>query len=351
MTTKEWYKKRNLKNLKQRTKNKKRKKSILKKQHDENFYQKQISLQQNKEKIIEKNGHIKIPFKVPKKFSLVDNADETINFFNTILDYIKNKYNKGNQLFFNMSDVEEVSNDALMYLIAIIKNAKIKFDSSGNLPQNKECKSLVLESGFLDYMNTLQNIELTTTTNKLKIRMGNTIDINVAKSICDFFIENCGISKNNCKFMYDIIIELMTNTIQHAYTNSMLIGYWYVFLEIKDNIVRVVFLDTGSGIPETLRKKWFEKIKILNLKNDTELIQSALNGEFRSRTLQKYRGKGLPKIYQYYKSNKIDKLKLISRYGIVNENNKILQSKLQGTLFIWDVNISRLLEGDVENGN
>ena len=344
MNKRDWYKRRNIKNLKNRTKKKLAKKAQRTRVYKRNYIQKQLSIQQNEKKLIEENGNYKIPFKIPKIFSLIDNSNETIDFFNNILQYIKNKYNKGNRLFFDMSDVEYVSNDALMYLIAIIKNTKIKFNSSGNLPKNKDCRNLVIESGFLDYLNTLKELELTTTTNKLRIRIGNNINREVAKSICDFFIDSCGIPRIKCKFMYDIIIELMTNTIQHAYNNSMLISYWYVFLERSDNIVKMVFLDTGDGIPETLRKNWLEKIKLLNVKDDCELIQSALNGDFRTRTEQKYRGKGLPKIYKYYKEGKIKNLKIISRHGVISSNNNNLKSKLQGTLFSWEININKFIE-------
>lgn len=58
-----------------------------------------------------------------------------------------------------MSNVEYLTNDALMYLLAIIKNVKVKYNSAGNLPKNQECKKIVTDSGFLNYVNTNKAIE------------------------------------------------------------------------------------------------------------------------------------------------------------------------------------------------
>lgn len=346
MSNKEWYTRRNKKNLKLRTKKRRRRKAKLTRKHIHNRDLKQLSKKQNENTILH-NGERKVKFEVPTVFDIIKNPSGTIKFFNDVLSYIGNKYNGGNRIFFDMSKVESVSNDALMYLTAIIKNTKVRYNSGGNLPENQICKKLVMDSGFLNYMNTRKELELSTDTNKLQIRMGNEIDRNVTKTICNFLIEKCNISKAKCTFLYDILIELMTNTIQHAYTNNVLLSYWYVFLERKEDIINIVFLDTGEGIPQTIKKKWFEKMKILGVKDDYELIQSALLGEFRTRTEQKYRGKGLPKIYQYNNEGKIKNLNIISRNGCFNSdntNNIVLTDKLQGTLFLWEIDIKNLRE-------
>lgn len=81
MNKREWYKRRNIKNLKNRTKKKLAKKAQKTRIHKRNYIQKQLSIQQNEKKIIEQNGNYKIPFKIPKIFSLVDNPNETIMTF------------------------------------------------------------------------------------------------------------------------------------------------------------------------------------------------------------------------------------------------------------------------------
>lgn len=52
-----------------------------------------------------------------------------------------------------------------------------------------------------------------------------------------------------------------------------------------------------------------------------------------------YRGKGLPKIYEYSKNRNIENLVVISRNGYVDVANGIvkdLNEKFYGTLLSWD---------------
>lgn len=65
--------------------------------------------------------------------------------------------------------------------------------------------------------------------------------------------------------------------------------------------IRFIFVDTGFGIANTVKKNFKEKVqqlfgKMLGLGiaiNDAQLIQSAFNGDFRTSTNQDNRGNGL----------------------------------------------------------
>jgi len=54
---------------------------------------------------------------------------------------------------------------------------------------------------------------------------------------------------------------------------------------------------------------------------DNVLIRSALKGEFRTRTKEVFRGRGLPLIKQVSDNNIIDELKIVSNYGYVDCKN------------------------------
>src|SRR5699024_953534 len=119
-----------------------------------------------------------------------------------------------------------------------------------------------------------------------------------------------GIERGKLHFLYDILYEMMINTNEHAYSSdTFLLNNWYVYVALEDEKVKFSFLDTGIGIPKTVNKNFFEKINLLGLKNDAELILSALNGEFKTATKQVYRGKGLPKFTKYNKIGKIQNFK------------------------------------------
>ena len=124
-----------------------------------------------------------------------------------------------------------------------------------------------------------------------------------------------------------MVIELMTNTHNHAYNNKNgFIKAWYLFASVNNDkgCIEITFVDTGEGIPVTVAKKMIEKIFT---KKDNQYIISALNGDFRTQTHEKNRGKGLPDIYEHFNKNQIKNLKIISCKGKVelNDKNKIVE--------------------------
>ena len=139
-------------------------------------------------------------------------------------------------------------------------------------------------------------------------------------------------------------IELMLNTIQHAYNDSYEYEKkWYIFADnkkSKNETITFVFLDTGLGIPTTVSKRICDKMKKIVFDTiDSNLLISALRGEFRSETKQKHRGKGLSGIYNLAKLKNIKGLKIISNKAYFNDNNLInLEKSFKGTLFYWEMN-------------
>ena len=91
LNTREWYKRRNNKNLKTRTKKRKAKKARKTKIIKNNILQKKMSKEQNANSVFQ-NGEKKVIFSVPRNITLHE-SEETLNFFNSILEYIANKYN------------------------------------------------------------------------------------------------------------------------------------------------------------------------------------------------------------------------------------------------------------------
>ena len=123
---------------------------------------------------------------------------------------------------------------------------------------------------------------------------------------------------------------------------------WYLYVENKDEHLAFVFLDTGSGIPNTVAKKFTEHILDYVVRNkDSDYIHSVLRGDFRSATKMSNRGNGLPDIYNHCKEGYIQNLKIISGKGFFAHygNNDIVRElncdALEGTLFYWEVSKSQ----------
>lgn len=282
----------------------------------------------------------------PANFCIRENYEEVVPFFSSILEYMYSR-EKGENIFFDLSRVERISVDAIIYLLAIIKDlqklGKVKHNFIGNLPKNEECKQLFIHSGFLNYVNS-RHSKIEPVSDMIQIECKNIYDQTVTKKVCDFICEKAHCDINQTKFLYVLINEMMLNTYQHAYKDDTLTNNWYLFVQYDTNI-KFTFLDTGLGIPCTVQKKWHEKV--LN-KKDSNIITSALNGDFRTKTKHKYRGKGLPKIKECLDRKNLNNINIISNKAfcslnvendltVINEIN--LSQSLPGTIYYWELNL------------
>ena len=121
---------------------------------------------------------------------------------------------------------------------------------------------------------------------------------------------------------------------------------WYIYAESVDDSIEFIFLDTGEGIPATIRKNFAEIVfqLVLKTQNDARFISSALKGAFRTETKEGYRGKGLPGIYEDSKSGNISGLTILSGNGecFASDSYEIIEknsdSFFEGTLVRWKYN-------------
>lgn len=290
----------------------------------------------------------------PTTLSLNDNEQETIDFFKRALD-VGEQCSVKHRIYFDLKNVENITADAVMYIIAFINNFKrlkiLNVYIEGNLPQNDNARFFLQDVGFYSYVKGLKKIDLPNT-NRFQISHGQIADGELVGKICDFINSIMGKTDLLCtKRLYPMIIELMTNTRQHAYNrnnkSSIMECNWYVFAENSDNCIKFIFLDTGVGIPETLSYNFPEKIANLfsGQKRDASFISSALKGDFRTETRERNRGKGLPGIYRDSINGRITNMSIISGSGkcIIMSDGQIeeknLSSHFEGTLFCWEYSI------------
>lgn len=288
----------------------------------------------------------------PAYLSILDDKEQVaLEYFDNAIKTIR-KCVIGENIYFNFEEVISISADAIMYVIALIRNYKriniLKIRVEGNLPRDAEARKFMEDVGFYSYVSGLKETHAHSK-DRFKISQGERPDGILAGNLCDFVIE-----KNNkeiciTKRLYPMIIELMTNTCQHAYKKddtAKMKSNWYIFAERTDELIHFVFLDTGLGIPATIRRTLFEKGINMVGKKDASFITSALRGENRTETRQRHRGKGLPGIYQDAQNSKISNLSIISGKGKckVLKNGDIFEETLdytfEGTLFSWDFRIA-----------
>lgn len=289
--------------------------------------------------------------KSPSNFSIRENLVETIAFCDDVYTTAVDKHS----IEMDFSSVQNITVDALLYLIATVHRLmrnNIPFNIRGNTPNDKYCNDVFIKTGFLDYWNN--NIEKTTSNDCVRIRHGDLVTTETIREMCVFTQEKLGVDRVYTKPLFNVINELMSNTVDHAYPEqNTVLTDWYLYAEYiqAKNIVNFAFLDIGEGIPTTLQKKLHEKIfhrfdipnRIFGADIHGQLILAALKGfkdtdVVRSKTGLAYRGKGLPRIFEIYNNEKISDLYILSRRGEfsnmqVSDNNM----PLKGTFISWSI--------------
>lgn len=279
----------------------------------------------------------------PPNFSIARNTVKTVKFFNSIIHSIRKARHRVD-VTFNLENISEMTIDSVMYLLAVLYNMKtapnVEYHIRGNYPRNPEILRYFIESGFVKFVRTTNRIDINRDSGNLEICSGNTIDEQVAKKVCDFVIKCFNTSNKYTRFLYNIMIELMANTCQHAYDEkSPLVKHWYTFVEYVDDKIKFIFLDTGSGIPATVTKRFHENLIPAPFDSDSKYIISALNGEQRTKTKLRNRGRGLKFMRDCYEDNEIQKLTVISGKGYCNlkENPRDISEEFNGTLYYLEI--------------
>lgn len=312
---------------------------------------------------ITEHNKVKKVVKVPQVFSFVMNAEETMSFFEEFMEVIRGSA-PCTQLYIESKDVEFVTVDALIYLLATMDNMMKykKYSYSGSFPNNKDARKVYMDSGFTKFVTTpkVLNKSLPRSTDKMRIDRGKYNDPRIAREICDFVRKSLGLNyKNSTSELYKVLIELFSNAYWHAFDaseNMKIRSKWYIYAEYIDDYVKFVFADTGKGIPETVRKRLSEKILVFvkkminkgNKYNDSDLIKSALNGEFRTQTKEIYRGNGLNTVREQALKSKFINFDIISGHGrcwFKKQDNDCAKEiftqdykhKIYGTLYVFSV--------------
>ena len=297
---------------------------------------------QRRKNIRRSRSSVPIEMKVPALLSISENIIETMGFLKELeLTILKRR------VVLRFKGVDKCEPDALLYLISIMDRTIIAngfVDVAGDLPDNLSCRESIIESGFFDFVDKKPAYWHPHTNDKvLTIKAGVKTKPTDAVAVVDFVKRHLPtVTHDFLSSFYITLIEMMTNTRAHAFKIRDKSSKWYVMAKVDDGVVQVVFLDGGLGIPETLHKNWYERCQSLlsgltHSNTDSVLLRSALNGEFRTQTRERYRGKGMPAINTFSRHAFVKDFLLLSRRGIINysKNEIVLEDSFSGTLYEW----------------
>src|SRR5579872_2907394 len=112
----------------------------------------------SRKKIIKGLGH---PIEAPTNFSIIDNPEEMLLFFNEMYDMVRGDLKP---MFLNMAGIKNLTVDAILYMLSAFNNYKKKYgyeSIGGNYPVYAPCRELLIESGFLQYVHPRQPLTRT----------------------------------------------------------------------------------------------------------------------------------------------------------------------------------------------
>jgi len=279
--------------------------------------------------------------KIPSLFSLPSEREAVLIFFNS-LDSVH--YKTARYLFFDFSEVIEISHGAITILLSFIgwlNDQGVR--ASGNFPDDPDAKEKFEKSGFLEFFKTIGKRSYEKGMNTIVARGEKRTNSELSSKLIRKSTKTVwNIEDKNMK-VQGMLIELMANTINHAYAGGKYQKGWYFSVDhIPDeNKVKFCFVDNGHGILKTLRKKFPDKIaSFIGGKFGNNIIKRAFDGEFGSRTKLSNRGRGLKAIKKVYQLGYIKSLKVITNniyYDFENDTAEELKTYFDGTFYFWEI--------------
>lgn len=288
--------------------------------------------------------------KAPENFSLINNTEQTIEYFAKAHEELKMRH----PVNFDISNIYTLTTDAIAVQIAKIKDVRFHFKSGimGNEPKDTNLKKLFQQSGFYEYVNS--SIYRPTSSNKLLIHKitKNKVEPKLAKEACLLGIRHTFKNEEIFEPLYDIIIEIMQNANNHAGKTKGIYDWWlHVYNHPDSSKTSYTFLDLGVGIFESLPVQTFKRnvLEFVGLKSNLDLVGKLFAGEIKSRTSRPERGKGIPQVFECSQDIAFEKFILISNNiyaDLKTQNYKLLKNNFDGTLFYWE-----LVDNKYENGS
>ena len=197
----------------------------------------------------------------PSILSLIKNREETEKFFSKIIDIYNKRLNKGyasnDCIYLNFKNISEITTDSLIYLIAITTNLPpkvwYKLHIEYSLPLNEKACQVFFDSGFIKYVHRKNPTSYKPTRPTIQIISGDKVNPCRVADIIEFIKSHFTYNDNTLRNIYTILIEIITNTVQHAYKNTdyFVLPKWYLYIDVEDK-VNITILDIGEGIPSTI---------------------------------------------------------------------------------------------------
>jgi anti-anti-sigma regulatory factor/anti-sigma regulatory factor (Ser/Thr protein kinase) len=270
---------------------------------------------------------------IPATFSVAKDLNKVLSVIYKIKKLAESKRTK--QFDFDMSGVIHIDDAAATVLISLCYDIdrlakKVRVTWPNDPQTSRSMQQMGFRKFFEGYSPNKERLNDTLKKGKSTILQRETVPI-IHKAMKTVFGED----RRN-QSLQGMLIELMTNSVNHAYLNNTKEKSWYISTnhDIKNKTVEFCFVDNGDGIIQTIFKR---SLTNLFLTNEEVLIQ-AFEGKFRSRTNLKNRGRGLVLVKNNQEKMTIRQLKVITNNVFLDFDTGVatkLDTPFQGTFYSW----------------
>ena len=283
-----------------------------------------------------------IQIEVPENYSLINNYEGLLKHFELIADNLKNRC----RILLDFRKIKNLTPDSIAFLVSKVRDQYFNRGNNigGNNPENEDFQLMFKQSGFYSHVIST-HINLEDDKNLLIHKVTRKkVHPKIAKSACLVGVRHT--FGNDIKFppIYEILIECMANTRNHASSAKNKKYDWWLFVYKNDEskVTSYTFIDLGVGVFKSLSvETYIEKaLEKTGIKSNMALIPKLLIGEISSRTSQGERGKGFPLIHENSKHNNIKKVILMTNdiYADIKRNKYTKSSfDLSGTILYLEL--------------
>ena len=305
---------------------------------------------------VEFSSYVKV--EAPAVFSFLQNTNEVLRFISKLEKCLKAK----KKTFVVFRDIVEMHHDAIIVLASILRRFKEdRVDFNGDFPANESARKVLVESQFFNelYGTSLRRELRYSKSNSFihsRTRNNKKVDVDLANNLICVAATTVWSAPNRCPGIYRMLIELMTNTHNHAEIGQKGSESWYlcvVHLE-KEKKVIFSFVDYGVGVITSLQnKKPGEKMYgflqgllrfFASKPTNAEIVREIFLEEKQvSSTGQSHRGYGLPSLYNSFIEQEIMNFNYITndvRFDAQNKDFALLSENFSGAFIYWELNQS-----------
>lgn len=273
----------------------------------------------------------------PDSFSLQTNTETMLIF----IQRLKRLYNLNSDVYINMREVQEITCGSIALLLSVLSDFMDKgLTVYGNRPKNKDAKRVLERSGFFNFVRgSISESDKNSKNNIICQGKHKVMQRDSAELVMQAMETVSGQKVRNQKIQ-SMLIEMMANSVNHAFKNVLNTRWWISASHDEDNNkVSFVFIDNGEGIVNTLGENVLKKFAY-KFKDNLDLISSAFNRQIKSRTGLNYRGRGLPLIEKGCINNYFSNFTLITNnvyYTGDISTSRLLKEDFSGTFYFFEL--------------